>query len=400
MPPLAERLRRIPPAATVAMTARARALREGGADVIALSIGEPDFPTPPHAIEAALAAARRGETKYPPQDGTRALKEAVQRKFQRDQGLDYALDEIMVANGGKQVIFNALMAAVDPGAEIIIPAPYWASYSLLAELAGGRVVPVPCPESAGFHLRTEDLAGAITARTRLLILNFPNNPTGAACGPEEMAAIGRVLLDHPDIWVLADDIYEHLLYDGFRYVTLAAAEPRLRERVVTVSGASKTYAMTGWRIGFCAGPRDLIRAMVNMQGQATAGVSSIGQAAAAAALDGPQEFLAERLAVYRRRRDLLLDLLAAAPGVSCHRPEGAFYLFPNIAGCLGRQSAGGREIATDTDFAVALLEEQHVAVVQGAAFGMSPYLRLSYATSEAALEAAGRRIISFCQSLR
>ncbi len=400
MPPLAERLSRIPPAATVAMTARARALRESGADVIALSIGEPDFPTPPHAIEAALAAARRGETKYPPQDGTRALKEAVQRAFRRDQGLDYALDEIMVGNGGKQVIFNAMMAAVDPGSEVIIPAPYWASYTLLAELAGGNVVPVRCPESAGFHLRATDLADAITPRTRLLLLNFPNNPTGAACGPEEMAAIGRVLLDHPDIWVLADDIYAHLLYDGFRYVTLAAAEPRLRERVVTVSGVSKTYAMTGWRIGFCAGPRDLIRAMVNMQGQATAGVSSIGQAAAAAALDGPQTFLAERLAVYRRRRDMLADLLNAAPGVTCHKPEGAFYLFPNIAGCLGHRSAGGREIATDTDFAAALLEEQHVAVVQGAAFGMSPYLRLSYATSEAALEAAGRRIISFCQSLR
>ncbi len=399
-PPLAERLTRVPTAATAAMTARARALREGGADVIALSIGEPDFTTPAHAIAAAEAAARRGETKYPPQDGTRALKEAIQRKFRRDQGLDYALDEIMVGNGGKQVIFDALMAAVDPGAEVVIPAPYWASYALMAELAGGRVVPVSCPENAGFHLRAEDLAQAITPRTRLLILNFPNNPTGAACGPEEMAAIGRVLLEHPDVWVLADDIYEHLLYDGFRYVTLAAAEPRLRERVVTVSGVSKTYAMTGWRIGFCAGPRPLIRAMVNMQGQATAGVSSIGQAAAAAALDGPQDFLAEQRATYRRRRDLLLDLLSAAPGITCHKPEGAFYLYPNIAGCIGRRSAAGREIANDTDFALALLEEQHVAVVQGAAFGMSPYVRVSYATSEAALETAGQRIIRFCQGLR
>uniref|UniRef100_A0A8J4HA08 Aminotransferase n=1 Tax=Acidicaldus sp. TaxID=1872105 RepID=A0A8J4HA08_9PROT len=399
MPRLAARLERLPPAATVAMTQRARALREAGVRVLTLSIGEPDFPTPPHAIAAAHEAALRGETKYPPQDGTRALKVAVQRKFRRDSGLDYALDEIMVANGGKQVIFNALMAAVDPGSEVIIPAPYWASYTLLTELAQGVVVPVNCPQNSGFRLRPEDLAQAITPRTRLVLLNFPNNPTGAACSRAEMAALGKVLLEHPDIWVLCDDMYEHLIYDGFEYVTMAAAEPRLRARVLTVSGVSKTYAMTGWRIGFCGGPRELIRAMVNIQGQATAGVSTIGQAAAAAALDGPQELIAERAAIYRARRDLLVDLLNAAPGISCHKPEGAFYVFPNIAGCLGRRSAGGRMIASDADFAAALLEEQHVAVVQGAAFGMSPYLRISYAAEPAVLEEAGARIIAFCAAL-
>ena len=400
MPGFAKRLDKARTAATVELTVRARALRDAGADVVTLTIGEPDFDTPPHAIEAAHQAALRGETKYPPQDGTRALKQAVQRKFLRDQGLDYGLDQIVVGNGGKQVIFDALLATVEAGDEVLIPTPYWAAYSLMTHVVGGTPTFVSCPQNNGFRLRPEDLDAAITPRTRWLFLNFPNNPSGAACSPDELAAIGAVMLKHPHVWVLSDDMYEHLVYDGFRYSTLAAVEPRLRDRVLTVCGVSKTYAMTGWRIGFGAGPKDLIRAMVNTQGQATAGVSSVGQAAAAAALDGPQDFVPERAAIYQRRRDLAVDLLNDVPGFSCHRPEGAFYLYPNIAGCLGMTSGGGRRIDTDEDFARALLEEQHVATVFGAAFGMSPYLRISYATDEATIAEGCRRIATFVGALR
>jgi aspartate aminotransferase len=368
--------------------------------VLALTVGEPDFATPDHAIEAAYRAAKDGQTKYPPQDGTSALKAAVQRKFQRDSGLDYALDEIMVANGGKQVLFNAFMATLNEGDEVVIPAPSWSAYDLMATMLGAHTVPVSCPQNNGFRLRPEDLAAAITPRTKWLILNFPNNPTGAACARAEMQAIGEVMLRHPQVWILCDDMYEHLLYDGFDYVTIAAAEPRLRERTLTLSGVSKTYAMTGWRIGFCGGPRELIRAMINMQGHATAGVSSVGQAAAVAALDGPQDLVAERNALYRRRRDLVVDALNASPGLSCHRPQGAFYVYPNIAGCLGKTSPGGKVLASDEDFALALLEERHVAVVHGAAFGMSPYVRISYATDEATLAEACARIARFCTDLR
>jgi aspartate aminotransferase len=400
MPGFAKRLDKARTAATVTLTVRARALRDAGADVITLTIGEPDFATPMHAIAAAHAAALRGETKYPPQDGTRQLKQAVQRKFQRDHGLDYGLDQIVFGNGGKQVIFDALLATVEGGDEVLIPTPYWAAYSLMTHVVGGTPTFVSCPQNNGFRLRPEDLDAAITPRTRWLFLNFPNNPSGAACSPGELAAIGAVMLKHPHVWILSDDMYEHLVYDGFTYSTLAAVEPRLRDRVLTVSGVSKTYAMTGWRIGFGAGPTDLIRAMVNTQGQVTAGVSSVGQAAAAAALDGPQELVAERAAIYRKRRDLAVDLLNDVPGVSCHRPEGAFYLYPNIAGCLGTTSGGGRRIDTDEDFALALLEEQHVATVFGAAFGMSPYLRISYATDEATITEGCRRIAAFAGALR
>jgi len=400
MPGFASRLEKARVAAAVAMTQRARELRAGGADVIQLTIGEPDFATPSHAIEAAHQAALRGETKYPPQDGTPALKAAVQRKFAREHGLDYGTDQIVVGHGGKQVIFDALLATVEQGDEVLIPTPYWSAYALMTHTVGGTPTFVSCPQNNGFRLRPEDLDAAITPRTRWLFLNFPNNPSGAACSRDELAAIGRVMLRHPHVWILSDDMYEHLVYDGFDYATLAAVVPDLRDRVLTVSGVSKTYAMTGWRIGFGAGPRDLIRAMVNMQGQATAGVSTVGQAAAAAALDGPQELVAERAAIYRRRRDLVVDMLNAIPGIACHKPEGTFYVFPNVAGCLDRVSAAGRRIATDEDFATALLEENHVATVHGAAFGMSPYLRISYATSEAALAEGGRRIAAFVAGLR
>jgi len=400
MPGLAQRLDRAPVAPTVAMTIKARAMRARGIEVIALTIGEPDFDSPRHAIEAGYQAALRGDTKYPPQDGQPALKQAIQRKFQRDSGLEFALDEIMVSNGGKQVIFNALMATLDDGDEVIVPAPYWGAYPLMTRVVGGEPVIVSCPQNNGFKLRPEDLEAAITPRTKWLVLNFPNNPTGAAATRNEVAALAEVMLRHPHVWIMSDDMYEHLVFDGFKHATMAAVEPRLRDRTLTVSGVSKTYAMTGWRIGFGAGPRGLIKAMVNMQGQVAAGVSTVGQAAAAAALDGPQDEVPRMAEAYRRRRDLVVDALNQAPGMVCHRPEGAFYVYPNIAGCLGKTTPAGVRLDSDEDFALALLEEQHVAVVHGAAFGMSPYVRISYATDDASLTEACRRIVAFCANLR
>lgn len=399
MPALASRLKDIAFAASAAMTIKARELRDAGHKVISLTLGEPDFATPDHAIEAGHQAALRGDTKYPPQDGTPALKQAVQRKFKRDNGLDYALDEIMISNGGKQVIMNALFATCDAGDEVLIPAPYWISYAEMTKLAGGTPVTINCPQNNNFRLRPEDLEAAITPKTKWLILNFPNNPTGAACSRAEMQALADVLLKHPHVWVMTDDMYEHLVYDDFEFCTIAQVEPRLKDRVLTVNGVSKTYAMTGWRVGFGGGPKALIKAMVNMQSQISSGVSTIGQAAAAAALDGPQDLVKQRAAIYKDRRDLVVSMLNEAPGIVCHKPEGAFYVFPNIAGCLGKTTPGGRRIATDTDFALALLEEKYVAVVQGAAYGMSPYLRISYATDTESLREACTRIQDFCRSL-
>lgn len=399
MPALASRLKDIEMAASAVMTAKARELAAKGIKVISLAIGEPDFDTPRHAIDAGYNAALAGDTKYPPQEGTRALREAIQRKFKRDNNLDYALDEIMVSNGGKQVIMNALLGTCDPGDEVLIPAPYWISYAEMAKLATARPVTVNCPQNNGFKLRPEDLDAAITPKTKWLILNFPNNPTGAACSRAEMKALAEVLLKHPHVWVMTDDMYEHLTYDGFEFCTIAEVEPRLKDRVLTVNGVSKTYAMTGWRVGFCGGPKPLIAAMVNMQSQISSGISTVGQAAAAAALDGPQDLVKERAAIYRQRRDMVVEMLNAAPGISCHKPEGAFYVFPNIAGCLGKTTKGGRKITTDTDFALALLEEQHVALVQGAAYGMSPYIRISYATDTESLREACGRIQDFCRGL-
>jgi aspartate aminotransferase len=399
MPALAARMNEVSISASVIMTMKGRELAAKGIKVISLASGEPDFPTPPHAIEAAHKAALAGDTKYPAQDGQKHLKEAVQRKFKRDNKLDYALDEIMVANGGKQCIYNALMATVDPGDEVVIPAPYWISYADMAKVAGGVPVTVSCPQNNGFKLRPEDLDAAITPKTKWVMLNFPNNPTGAACSREEMQAIAAVLKKHPHVWVMTDDMYEHLVYDGFEFCTIAEVAPELKERTLTVNGASKTYAMTGWRVGFCGGPKQLIKAMVNMQGQATSGISTISQAAATAALDGPQDLVRERAEEYRARRDMVVEMLNAAPGIACHKPEGAFYVFPNIAGCLGKTTKAGKKIETDTDFALALLEEKHVAAVQGAAYGMSPYLRISYATDRESLREACARIQEFCREL-
>lgn len=400
MPELANRLKTVKVSASAAMTDKARELRDAGVKIVGLSSGEPDFPTPPHAIEAAHRAALAGDTKYPAQPGTAALRTAVQRKFKRENNLDYALDEILIANGGKQIIFNALFATCNPGDEVVIPAPGWITYADIVLLAEAAPVAVPCPENNQFKLRPADLDAAITPRTKWLILNFPNNPTGAVCTREEMRAIADVILKHPDVWILTDDIYEHLTYDGFEFCTIAEVEPRLKNRVVTVNGASKAYAMTGWRVGYCGGPQDLITAMNNVHGQATGGICTLSQAAAVAVLDGPQHFLKERSTIYRDRRDLVVKLLNQIPGITCHKPQGAFYVFPNIAGCIGKITKGGRRLDTDADFISALLEEQHVAAVHGGAYGMSPYFRISYATDIGSLKEGCRRIASFCEGLR
>jgi aspartate aminotransferase len=400
MPALAARLGRAETAAAVQMSTRAREMRAAGHNVISLAIGEPDFPTPLVGIEAADRAARDGLTKYPPVDGLPTLKAAIQRKFARDQKLDFALNQIMVSNGGKHAIFNAFAATIDEGDAVVIPSPYWSSYALTAQFLGGVSVPVSCPANNGFRLRPEDLDAAITPRTKWVVLNAPNNPTGAAYTAEQLAALAAVLARHPHVWIFSDEIYEHLRYDGLGSVSIAAVAPDLADRTLVMSGVSKTYAMTGWRIGFAGGPLGLIRAMSVVQSHATAGISTVGQAAATAVLDAPQAMVGEMVAAYHRRRDLVVRRLRQAPGMTCAVPEGAFYVFPSVAGCLGRVSAGGRAIDTDRDFAMALLEERHVAVVHGAAFGMSPHVRISYATDDASLEEACGRIVAFCEGLR
>ena len=400
MPSLSSRVSQTELAATFAMAARARALRAAGHDIISLSLGEPDFPTPPHVIEAAHSAALRGETKYPPLGGTEALKAAIRRKYARDQKLDVAEQNILVTNGGKQTIFNLVMSVIDPGDEVIIPAPAWVGYEQTVQFAQGVPVFVQCPQAQGFLLRPEALEAAITARSKLLILNYPSNPSGAACDAAALEAIAEVLRRHPQIRVLADDIYEHLLFDDFRYAALAAVAPDLAGRIVTLTGVSKSYAMTGWRIGFCAGPAELIKAMTVVQATATSGVSSIGQAAAVAALDGPQDFLKARAATYQSRRDLVVAALNRIPGMACHNPNGAFYVFPDISAFIGKTTQGGTTISNDSDFAMALLTQAHVATVQGAAFAMSPHIRISTATSDALLARACTRIAEFCETLR
>ncbi|HEY8610024.1 MAG TPA: pyridoxal phosphate-dependent aminotransferase [Roseomonas sp.] len=400
MPALAQRLQEIALSGSTRMSIRARELREAGHKVISLTVGEPDFATPPHAIEAAHQAALAGRTKYPPNDGWPELKAAVQRKFRRENGLDYALDEIMIGNGGKQVILDAILATVDQGDEIVIPTPFWSAYADIGKLAGGVPVLVPCPQNNGFKLRPEDLEAAITPKTKWVVLNFPSNPSGAALTRGEVAALAEVLLRHPHVWVLSDDMYEHIIHDDIGFHTVAQVEPRLKDRVLTVSGASKTYAMTGWRVGFCGGPRALIKAMTNMQSQTTNGIATVAQAAAIAALDGPQDGVAERARIYRERRDLVVEMLNQAPGLQCHKPEGAFYVYPSVAGCLGKTTAGGRFLETDEDVAMALLEENHVATVSGTAYFMSPYIRLSYATDTETLREACTRIQDFCRGLK
>ncbi len=400
MPAIAQRLSNVSVSASLAMTQKARDLREQGVKVISLSSGEPDFPTPDHAIQAAHAAALAGDTKYPNVDGTVALRTAIQHKFKRDNNLDYDLNQILVAGGGKQVIFNAIMATCDPGDEVVIPSPSWISYADIVKFAGGVPVPVSCPQNNGFKLRADDLEAAITPKTKWLLLNFPNNPTGAACSRAEMKAIAEVMLRHPHVWIMTDDMYEHLIYDGFEFCTIAEVEPRLYDRVLTVNGVSKAYAMTGWRLGFCGGPKDLIKAISNVNGQNSGGVATVAQAAAVAALKGPQDLLGERAAIYKTRRDFVLARLAEIDGIHCHKPEGAFYIFPNIANLIGKTTKAGKKIESDTDFVLALLAEHHVASVQGAAYGMSPFFRLSYATSMEELTEGCNRIAEFCKNMK
>ena len=396
----AERLKSVKVSASAAMTRKVRELRAQGVKIVGLSSGEPDFRSPPNAIEAAHQAALAGDTKYPPQDGALALKKAVQKKFKRDNNLDYALDEIMVSNGSKQIMYNATMASVNPGDEVIIPSPGWISYADQVKLAGGVPVTVSCPENNHFHLRAADLEAAITPKTRWVVLNFPNNPTGAVCTRTEMREIADVLLRHPQVLIMSDEIYEHLRYDGVEFCSIAEVEPRLKERTLTVNGASKAYAMTGWRVGYAGGPKAMIVAMMNMQGQGTAGVSTVGQAAVLAALEGPQDLIQSHRDDYQNRRNLVVGWLNEAKGITCHKPEGAFYVFPNIAGCIGKTTPKGKKLATDTDFVTALLEERHVATVQGTAYGMSPYFRISYATDLESLREGCKRIQEFCADLR
>ena len=396
---LSATLSRVKPSPTIAMTTRAAELRAQGRDVIGLSAGEPDFDTPAHIAEAGIAAIRAGRTRYTAVDGIPELKQAICDKFRRDNGLDYAPAQVSVGSGGKQVIYNALMATLNPGDEVIVPAPYWVSYPDMVKLAGGTPVIVEARIEDGFKLRPEALEAAITERTRWLIFNSPSNPTGAGYAWDDLAPLCEVLERHPHVWVLTDDMYEHLAFDGFRFCTPAQVAPALYDRTLTMNGVSKAYAMTGWRIGYAAGPEALIAGMRKVQSQSTSNPCTISQWAAVEALTGPQDFIARNNAVFVRRRNLVVEALNACPGIECPTPEGAFYVYPSIAGCIGMTSAGGRRIATDEDFALALLDEADVAVVFGAAFGSSPNFRISYATSDEALTEACHRIRRFCDGL-
>ncbi len=391
-------LNRIETSASAVMTQRARAMRAAGRDVLALSMGQPDFDTPEHVKDAAKAAMDRGETGYPPLAGTEVLKRAVQEKFRRENNLDYALDQILVSNGGKQVIFNAFAATLNPGDEVIVPAPYWVSYPDIVKYAGGTPVFVPTEFQNGFRLTPEALRGALTPRTRWLVINSPNNPSGGCYRPADLTALAAVLADYPEVRVLTDDIYEHLVFDG-AFATIAAVAPAIADRVLTMNGVSKAYAMTGWRIGYCAGPVDLIKAMTKIQSQSTSNPTSISQWAAVEALNGPQDFIAANNAMFKRRRDMVVKMLNAAEGIDCITPEGAFYVYPSCAGCIGKTAPDGMQIDTDEAFATALLEAEGVAVVHGAAFGLSPFFRISYATSDENLTEACTRIQRFCASL-
>ncbi|WP_104665407.1 pyridoxal phosphate-dependent aminotransferase [Ensifer adhaerens] len=379
--------------------ARAQAMKREGKPVIILGAGEPDFDTPDYVKDAACEAIKRGDTKYTALDGTPELKKAIREKFQRENGLAYEQDEITVATGAKQILFNAMMASINPGDEVVIPTPYWTSYSDIVQICEGKPVLIPCDASSGFRLTADKLEAAITPKTRWVLLNSPSNPSGAAYGASDYRPLLDVLLKHPHVWLLVDDMYEHIVYDGFRFVTPAQLEPRLKDRTLTVNGVSKAYAMTGWRIGYAGGPRDLIKAMAVVQSQATSCPSSVSQAASVAALTGPQEFLKERTASFQRRRDLVVTGLNAVDGLDCRVPEGAFYTFSGCAGMLGKVTPAGKKIETDTDFCAYLLDDAHVAVVPGSAFGLSPFFRISYATSEAELKEALTRIADACARL-
>ncbi len=397
---LSATLNRVKPSPTVAMTQLAAEMRAAGRDVIGLSAGEPDFDTPENIREAGKRAIDVGHTRYTAVDGIPELKDAICAKFARDNGLTYTPSQVTVGTGGKQVLYNALMATLNPGDEVIIPAPYWVSYPDMVLLAGGTPVIVSCPIETAFKMTPEALEAAITPRTRWLIFNSPSNPTGAGYGRAELKALTDVLMRHPHVWVLTDDMYEHIAFDDFTFCTPAEVEPGLYDRTLTMNGVSKAYAMTGWRIGYAAGPDKLIGGMRKLQSQSTSNPSSISQWAAVEALSGPQDFLAPNAALFQGRRDGVLAALNACPGITCPVPDGAFYVYPSIAGCIGKTSAGGAAITDDEAFCMALLEEQEVAVVFGAAFGLSPHFRVSYAASDTQLTEACARIRTFCEGLR
>ena len=393
-------LARVKPSATLAVTAKARELKRAGRDVIGLGAGEPDFDTPDNIKQAAIAAIQRGDTKYTDVDGTPELKAAIVAKFARENGLTYDTSQVHVAPGGKAVLYNALVATLSPGDEVIVPAPYWVSYPDMVLLAGGEPVEIVGEAADGFKLKPEVLEAAITPRTKWLILNSPSNPTGAAYTRAELESLAEVLRRHPHVWVMTDDMYEHLVYGGFEYTTIAQVAPDLYERTLTVNGVSKAYAMTGWRIGYAGGPKPLIDLMRKVAGQTTSNPSSISQAAAVEALNGPQDFMAVRRAAFEKRRDLVVAMLNEAEGITCAVPEGAFYVYPSAEGVMGKTTESGVVIDSDEVFARELLEAEGVAVVHGAAFGLSPFFRISYATSEDVLEEACKRIQRFCAGLR
>ena len=397
---LSQTLDRVKPSPTIAVTTRAAELKAAGRDIISLGAGEPDFDTPDNIKAAAIAAIHAGRTKYTAVDGIPELKRAICDKFRRENALAYSPDQVSVGSGGKQVLYNALMATLNPGDEVIIPAPYWVSYPDMVLLAGGTPVAVTGRFENRFKITPAELESAITARTKWFLFNSPSNPTGAGYSRSELRGLTDVLLRHPHVWVMTDDMYEHLAFDDFVFCTPAEVEPALYDRTLTVNGVSKAYAMTGWRIGYAAGPVPLIRAMAKVQSQSTSNPCSVSQYAAVEALNGPQDFIASNRAVFQRRRDLVVSMLNQAKGVVCPNPEGAFYVYPSIAGCIGKTSEGGTLITDDEAFATALLDETGVAVVFGAAFGLSPHFRISYATSDAMLTEACQRIQRFCAGLR
>ncbi len=397
---ISDSLNRIQPSATIAISTKAMQLKAEGRDVIGLAAGEPDFDTPQNIKDAAIKAIQAGKTKYTAVDGIPELKKAIVDKFKRENGLDYKASQVSVGTGGKQVLFNALMATINPGDEVIVPAPYWVSYPDIVMLAGGTPVFVEGKLENGFKLQAADLEKAIGPRTKWLILNSPSNPSGAAYSRAELKALTDVLLKHPNVWVLSDDMYEHLVYDDFEFTTPAQVEPKLYDRTLTMNGVSKSYCMTGWRIGYGAGPEQLIKAMAKLQSQSTSNPSSIAQWAAVEALNGPQDFIGENNKVFKQRRDLVVSMLNQAKGISCPTPEGAFYVYPSCLGCIGKTAPSGTVIRTDEDFVTELLAAEGVAAVHGAAFGMSPFFRISYATATDVLEDACKRVQRFCGNLR
>ena len=396
---LADSLARIKPSPTIAVTTKALELKAAGKDVIGLGAGEPDFDTPQHIKDAAIAAMDAGKTKYTAVDGIPELKRAIADKFQRENGLSYEPSQISVSNGGKQVLYNALVATLNPGDEVIIPAPYWVSYPDMVLMAGGTPVEVAAGIEAGFKISAAQLEAAITPKTKWIIFNSPSNPSGAGYSAAELKPLTDVLMRHPHVWVMTDDMYEHIAYPPFEFATIAGVEPGLMDRTLTVNGVSKAYAMTGWRIGYAGGPQPLIKAMAKVQSQSTSNPGSISQWAAVAALEGPQDYIAESRAAFQRRRDLVCSMLNQAKGIECPLPEGAFYVYPSVAGCIGKRTPGGVVIENDEVFVTELLEAEGVAVVHGAAFGLGPNFRASYATSDEALTEACTRIQRFCGNL-